>query len=530
VNRVRNPGVTRTLVSSFLESAERYPDRPALEVADEVLTYSELHREASAIAGVLLDADPAGTPLCAVFAHRSKAAFAGVLGALISGRGYVPLNRTFPPERTALMLERSGCGAVVVDDQSAEQLPEIVEGIDRELVIIVPGVADVDALRRRLPRHTIVGRAQFDDQPERDAVPVDEDAIAYLLFTSGSTGIPKGVGVAHRNVRAFLETVVPLYGVQPTDRMSQTFDMTFDLSVFDMFVAWESGACLCCPPELRRPDRFIRDSELTVWFSVPSAAIVMQRLGMLKPDRYPGLRLSLFCGEPLPADIAVAWAGAAPNSVIENIYGPTELTIACTRYRWTEASPDEVHMGVVPIGEPFPGMEPLIADPELRPVAEGEPGELLMTGPQMTPGYWEDVEKTAAAFVIPPGLDATYYRTGDRVKRSGGTLLYLGRVDHQIKVRGHRVELGEIEAVVREEAGLQGVVAVGWPRTASGASGVEVFFEGEPAGPDGLTERIARRLPDYMVPRRIHKRDRLPLNANGKYDRNALVASLEEGK
>src|SRR5512140_2699368 len=168
----------------------------------------------------------------------------------------------------------------------------------------------------------------------------------------------------------------------------------------------------------------------------------MHRLGVLKPDLYPKLRLSLFCGEALPAEIARRWALAAPNSLIENIYGPTELTIACTGYRWHNAkSPDECEQGIVPIGQPFDGMRALIVDEQLREVEDGTDGELLMSGPQVALGYWQDEARTRQAFVQVPGKNGTYYRTGDRVRQSavGKPLVYLGRLDNQIKVLGHRV-------------------------------------------------------------------------------------------
>ena len=517
------------LIDGFLRTSIVHADRPALEVGGEVVTYAELRRDADAIAALLLDAELDGPPLCGVFAHRSRTAFGGILGALIAGLGYVPLKRTFPPARTAVMLEASGCRALVVDDESAQQLPEVLTAVEHPLTIILPGAEDVEGLRRAFPLHRFAGRDALDASRRPTPVPVDKDAIAYLLFTSGSTGTPKGVGVLHRNVRAFLDHVVALYDLQPDDRLAQLFDLTFDLSVFDTFAAWERGACVCCPANLTRPDRFVREAELSVWFSVPSAAIFMQRLGMLKPGRFPNLRLSLFCGEPLPAEIAAAWAEAAPNSIVENLYGPTELTIACTRYRWTPELAGEAHLDIVPIGRPFPGMEALVVDEALRPVADGDAGELVMRGPQMTPGYWRDPGKTAERYVVPTGTDARYYRTGDRVKRArpDGPLLYLGRVDHQVKVRGHRVELGEIEAVVREESGALGVVAVGWPRTAAGVAAIEVFLEGEEWPTNDILVRLGRRLPDFMRPRRIHVLDRLPLNANGKYDRRALVERLE---
>src|SRR5882724_4757250 len=201
----------------------------------------------------------------------------------------------------------------------------------------------------------------------------------------------------------------------------------------------------------------------------------MKRLGALKAGEFPTLRWSLFCGEPLPAEIAESWSLAAPNSVVENLYGPTELTIACCHYRWRRGkSEEECLRGVVPIGDPFPGMDVLVVDEELTEVPPGKDGELLMTGPQLTLGYWQDPEKTATAFVVPPEKKQTYYRTGDRVRRpnEAGPMCYLGRLDHQIKIRGYRVELGEVESLLRQEAGGEVAVAIGWPVTASGAGKV----------------------------------------------------------
>ncbi|MFQ5792390.1 MAG: AMP-binding protein, partial [Acidobacteriota bacterium] len=316
------------------------------------------------------------------------------------------------------------------------------------------------------------------------------------------------------------------------DRFSQTFDMTFDLSAFDMFVAWERGACVCCPSKktLVNPGKFIQEARLTVWFSVPSTGVLLKRLGMLKPNRYPSLRWSLFCGEPLPVEVAEAWADAAPQSILENLYGPTELTIACSMYRWDRGgSARECKFGIVPIGEPFPGMELLIVDETLTEVSPGAEGELLMSGPQLTPGYWRDPERTAAAFVIPPGKDTVFYRTGDRVRKPMGEdpIVYLGRLDHQIKIHGHRVELGEVEAFLRQEAGVEVAVALGWPITPSGAGGVVAFLGDTSVDVEAIQARLKTKLPGYTVPREIHLLPELPRNANGKVDRKALLKMLE---
>lgn len=510
-----------TLLSGFLRCAEGAPERPALEVGAERLSYGELALRAARIGTAIASAESADGPaLTAVYGSRSAAAYAGILGALWAGNGYVPLNPSFPVDRCREMLLRSGARTLVVDGEREELVAELLEGVaDPPAVIAADSVAEAEAEVETI-----------DPVPPR----LGGAAIAYLLFTSGSTGRPKGVGVAQRNVVAFLDAIRERYDFGPEDRFSQTFDLTFDLSVFDMFVAWGSGGCLCCPStaQLISPARFIRDSGLTVWFSVPSLGAMMRKLRMLKPDSYPTLRWSLFCGEPLPGELARAWAAAAPASTVENLYGPTEATIACTiqRVRPELGGEDEVN-GVVSIGAPLGATGTIVVDEGLRQVAPGEDGELLLSGPQVTPGYWQDAEKTAAAFVEPPGTEGIHYRTGDRVRRPTrpqDPLVYLGRLDHQIKVMGHRVEIGEIEAALRDASGIDAAIAVGWPLTESGAGGIAAFLADPDADVRALREELAERLPEYMVPRRIELLTELPLNANGKFDRKAMLTLLEE--
>jgi amino acid adenylation domain-containing protein len=523
---------TLHLSSGFLKSVAAFGDRPAIEVSGQVLTYTELFQKAASIAATLSEFQIGHEPaLTAVFAYRSVTAFSGILAALLRGHGYVPLNCTFPPERTRSTLQRSGCRAMIVDGESEKQLEYILGGIEQDLAIILPERECVRELAVRWPRHRFFGVGELCSHQNWRPPKVSSDSIAYLLFTSGSTGVPKGVMVSHRNVRTYIDFMTDRLGVNQEDRFSQNADMTFDLSVPDLFLAWERGACVCCPSArmLINLGKFIKDTGITIWCSVPSIAVFMKRLGALKPGMYPSLRASLFCGEALPMEVAKAWAEAAPNSIVENIYGPTELTIACTYYRWDPVtSPSESEQGVVPIGEPFPGMVPMIVDEALNEVKSGEDGELLMTGPQLSLGYWCDTVRTNAAFIKPPGKEDIYYRTGDRVRipREGAPMLYLGRIDHQIKIMGHRVELGEVEFVVREESGVDGVVALGWPLNTGGANGLEVFLQSEASPDPDLKQRVARRLPDYMTPRRFHSLPAFPLNVNGKFDRVALLNIL----
>jgi amino acid adenylation domain-containing protein len=528
----RNEASLDHLAAGFVRSAAMHPRRPALVVDDKSWSYEELFGAAAAIAALLEEHTPAGGPAwSAVFGHRSFVAFAGVLGALMRGHGYVPLNRKFPPARTRAMFERSRSRALVIDAESVPQLGDLLDGAQEPTLVVAPELESVRELQNRFPRHTFFGRDAIPDADPPILRAPGSDDVAYLLFTSGSTGDPKGVMVAHRNAAPFIRAMADRYDVSEDDRCSQTFDLTFDLSVFDLFVAWERGACVCCPPDktLLKPGTYIRDQRLTVWFSVPSTAMFLQRFGMLKPDSYPSLRWSLFCGEALPVDLAEAWAAAAPNSIVENLYGPTEATIACTLYRWTgESSRAESRLGLVPIGEPTPGMSALVVDGTLHEVEDEEEGELLVAGPQVTLGYLDDPARTRSAFVVPPAREEVHYRTGDRVVRgSNRTLHYVGRLDHQVQVHGHRVELGEVEAAIRDATGAA-AVALGWPVTDSGAAGIVAFMEAENSlDLAGLRSTLAARLPDYMLPREIHALRELPLNSNGKFDRVALRARLE---
>ncbi|HVY45356.1 MAG TPA: amino acid adenylation domain-containing protein [Minicystis sp.] len=522
----------RPLQTGFLRAAERFADRPALEVAGATLSYAALAARASALAATLAREAPAGPPRTAVFAHRSAVAFAGVLGALLRGHAYVPLNPTFPVERTRAMLLRSGARAVVVDAGAEPQIEAVVEGVPGPLLVVAPDCDDAAALAARLPGHRVVGARDLAPASAFAPVDADPDAPAYLLFTSGSTGVPKGVLVAHRNVAAFVDAAVARLAPNERDRFSQLFDFTFDLSAFDLFVAWEVGACVVCPSREAAfmPFVYLDEAKLTVWFSVPSVAAQMERMRMLEPGLYPSLRLSLFCGEALPGRIAAAWSRAAPGSVVENLYGPTEATIACTAYRWDPARSDaESERGIVPIGAPLAGMRARVVDAALEEVAPGEVGELLVAGPQVSLGYLDDPEKTAAAFVVPPGASDVHYRTGDLVRRpraSNEPMQYLGRADQQIKIRGFRVELGEVEAALRELSGAALVAAVGHPRNEGGADGIVAFVAREDADGDELRQALRARLPAYMVPSEVRAVAALPLNANGKVDRAALAALL----
>ena len=264
----------------------------------------------------------------------------------------MPLNPKFPAARLTYILQHSGCRQLIADQDAEPALDAILETAEAPLKVVMADRDDVSEIAARYPMHDIrPGRATA--TPANYTSPPD-DAIAYLLYTSGSTGRPKGVMVSHANIAHFLNVVTMRYRLTETDRFSQMFDLGFDLSVFDIFAAWKAGGCVCCPSEgdLLLPADYIRRERLSVWFSVPSAAVLMMRLRQLKPRAFPGLRISLFCGEALTAATAVSWGQAAPESVVENLYGPTEVTLACTAYRCDGPLPDD---GIVPIGAALDG-------------------------------------------------------------------------------------------------------------------------------------------------------------------------------
>jgi amino acid adenylation domain-containing protein len=524
----------RTLRSGFLANARSRPTAAAVVARGTAHTYGEMDRSARCWAAALISALGGRPERIGIFAYRSGIAYNATLAAFYAGATYVPLNPTFPPEKTQGMLQQADLDAVILDKACLAQAEQVL-GKNPALPVLTP---EFD--RANLP---FVGGTLLDAGVLRQVRPLADDDlpaltpedVAYLLFTSGSTGVPKGVPVTHGNAMSFMDVMTRRYRITPEDRFSQTFDQTFDLSVFDLFLAWNNGACVygMSPVDLLSPTKFVTQNQITVWFSVPAVAAQMRRRNTLKPNTLCSLRWSLFCGEPLPQVSAEAWQAAAPNSKVENLYGPTELTIACFVHRWDpETSPALCRNGIVPIGRPYDGLAALVVDDNLNPVPEGASGELCVSGPQTTPGYWRAPEKTAERYVdLPVGRNETrrFYRTGDLVARSAtGDYVFLGRADAQIKVLGHRVELGEIEAVLSSHPAIEHAAAFGWPIHNISADAIIAFVSGNDPSSDELLALAKANLPPYVVPHRIITLTQMPLNANGKVDRRALKEQLAE--
>jgi FkbH-like protein/amino acid adenylation domain-containing protein len=510
----------RTLYQWFADSVERFPDEPALEVRDAVLTYRQLGEQAESLAAWIVREHGSVPGRVALLAARSLAAFAGYLAAQRLGATVIPLSSGYPAARNAMVCDLVRPDVLLADDAGAAQLGDLPSG---PTVLHVSDVDIADDATGSLP-------------PYRP----DLDALAYILFTSGSTGVPKGVPIRHRHVFPYLERQITRYEVGPGCRMSHTFDLTFDPSLFDLFVTWGGGATLVVPQrsELLNPIDYLVDRRITHWYSVPSVLSISATLGNLAEATVTSLRYSAFVGEPLTFRHCTAWRAVAPDTVIENVYGPTELSVTCTAYAlpadraaWPATSND-----TVPIGPVYEFLEYLILDADGQPAAEGE---LCVRGPQRFDGYL-DPSDNAGRFLRRTGTgvegyDGTgeltaehYYRTGDRVRVENGLLVHLGRLDNQVKVRGYRVELGEVEAAMLRHPDVLEAVAVALRRDD------EVELVGVHTGAEIPAAEfmlwLRKRIPVHMVPRRYLCVPALPLNANGKADRHALASRLAEGE
>jgi amino acid adenylation domain-containing protein len=496
------------LHSGFAMSVLARRDRPALSLDGTTWSYGQLDELARGWASALL-AVAAEPSRIGLLAARSLASYAGMIAVLYTGATVVPLNPKFPNPRTRAMIELADVDAILVDASCAGLIPGLLAGL--------PGIPAV-----------IASEAAAGARP-REPVWPDEDHAAYLLFTSGSTGQPKGVAITHRNVSHFLRVNAERYQFSEHDRFSQTFDQTFDLAMFDLFMAWSSGGCLVPLDQARllSPVRFVHEESITVWFSVPAVVAMLRHRDRLPAGSLDSLQWSLFCGESLPVASAQAWQRAAPRSILENLYGPTEATISCTAHRWdAKTSPDLAVNGIVPIGSPYPGMKARLLGDDGQAAATGRTGELCVAGPQVFAGYWRDPPRSAdRLFTESDGSGAldTWYRTGDEAKRlDNGEYAFIGRSDSQVKVRGHRVDLAEVQAILETRQGVVQAVAFTVPGRVKDTNDLVAVVTGTGLDATALLNSVRRNLPIAMVPRELHVLRELPLTSNGKVDREAL--------
>lgn len=522
------------LFSGFLRNAESRPEHPALRVGGSELTYRELAGLAARLGATMAASDPGASGLTGILARRSVTAYSGMLAALMRGHGYFPLNPRHPVSRIRFMLEETGVTGIFMDESGERHLEELVDATPRTWIL--PHRADVSEYSKRWPSQCFIGKDELLPAEAWTKPRVAMDDIAYILFTSGSSGEPKGVVVEHGSAAHYISRVTALSGYREDDRIAQFPETTFDGSVLDIWAAWEVGATLCVPIDMdfMKPHEFIKREAITIWVFVPSLTAQVARLGMLEPGMFPSLRIWGFGGESLPMELVRQCRVAAPNASIENHYGPTEGTVSFSTFRWDPGKHDLEGAATLPIGMPLEGSRMLLLDEDGNEVEEGTAGEIWLTGPQLARGYWNDEQRTKECFQELPGRDGRFYRTGDRAcfDKSIGAYCFIGRVDEQVQIRGHRVEPGEVCALITRITGRKGVAVIGWPETAPGsADALVAFIEGPRDDIDDqeVLSSISDALPWYMCPRSLVFMDPLPLTQNGKIDKAALKDHLAAG-
>lgn len=513
------------LVAPFQEHAVKHPNHLALSVSGEDYTYRQLADQARRVAGWITATTGQNNPRIGILAARSLTAYVGILASSYAGAAYVPLNFKAPHDYLSDILRAAKIDALIVDRAGIDILEK--ESLDALPAAIL---SPFDTPGRG---SSFTGPEDLDKSPLLNKpTAVEPHNHAYLMFTSGTTGKPKGITITVENIHHLLTTLQSRYQYTPEDRISQAFELTFDLSVFDIFIALRAGASLHVVPEheMPMPAHFIRKQQLTSWFSVPSMIGMLKQMRLLQKSAFPSLRLSLFCGEALPEESARTWQEAAPNSRLENLYGPTEATVACLLQEFSDPHAITPNRGIVAIGRPFDGLHAAIVDEKGRFLPSGEHGELAIHGPQVAPGYLENPHLSAQRFPTlnhPEIGPSRWYLTGDLASMDKEQRYhFLGRVDNQVQLRGYRVELDEIEHHLRAVSGCDNAVAIFLDHSELWAQEIVGVVLPGPLDGGTLRKQMALRLPPYMVPKKIVFIPTFPRNTSGKIDRNAIKKQL----
>jgi amino acid adenylation domain-containing protein len=520
------------LQTAIARQAEERGDTEAVVMAGEHLTYEQLERRTNQLARTLLEFGCRHRDRVLILTPKSPNAIVSMIATLKAGAAYVPVDIASPATRIAHIVRAVEAAVVIADPKAAELLGELVAAgtLSRRVPVGV-----VEETPHALEQYAVFSLGDILDQSTAQLPPVGRPADpAHILFTSGSTGIPKGVVVTHANVLAFIDWATRYFGIGSRDRISGHPPLHFDLSTFDVFGALSNGAQLhLVPPGLLLPRHlagFIRDKQLTQWFSVPAALAYISRAGALPDDGLPSLERVLWCGDVLAPSVLREWMRRVPQAVYTNLYGPTETTIASSFYTVRNAPGDDAP---IPIGEAIPGEELLILDAERQRAPAGAIGDLWIAGVGVTPGYWRDPQQTGRVFIEDPrGASGRIYRTGDLAHQGpDGLFHFRGRADSQIKSRGYRIELGEIELALSDAEGLAEYAVVGVPSVDFDGTSICCAYvaEGENAADAvALRAHLARKLPQYMLPSRWVAFESLPKNVNGKIDRLAVRAAFAD--
>ena len=513
------------------------PDAVAVVYRGTSTTYEMLESASNRLARTLKAAGCAPGDRVALLLSKSAEALIAMFGTLKADCIYVPVDTSNPCPRIESILRQSECRCVVAEQSSAQLLSELVTSgawpAATSLLWVDDGVDLPEVVETHFSRDEI---ASFSSAYVLSHS--NPDDAAHILFTSGSTGAPKGVVITHSNVVSFVQWAIKHFRIGSGDRLSGHPPLHFDLSTFDIHGTIAAGAQIhLLPPEINllphRLAEFIRAAELTQWFSVPSALRHMAKFDVIGWNDFPALRRLLWCGERFSTPDLRYWMQRLPHVAFVNLYGPTEATIASSHYRVKQCPLDDQEE--IPIGTACDGESLLVLNEELKPAARGEIADLYITGVGLSPGYWRDASKTEQVFLqnpYSPNPSSRIYNTGDLAKiGDDGSIYLVGRSDTQIKSRGYRIELGEIEAALSTIAGIEEAATVAIEE--SSIEGKTVCCAYVPLPGSGvvaatLKRQLTRLLPRYMIPARWMLLERLPHNGNGKVDRKLLKEWFEQ--
>jgi amino acid adenylation domain-containing protein len=510
------------------ESATRRPDAEAVRLLDQALSYAELERLSNQIAHALIEIGVVPGDRIGIYLHKSPAGIASIFGIMKTGACYVPVDPNAPGLRLAEIARQCGFRALITSFSLYDKLrAAIADQCPMVAIFFIDKSPDA-----ALPAPAFTFADSLPSQPiAPPAVNVIDQDLAYILFTSGSTGSPKGVMLSHLNALTFINWACDTFAISDTDRLSSHAPLNFDLSVFDIFAAIKTGAAISLVPEGLsafpiQVSSFIQDQGITVWYSVPMVLIMLTR-GKLQERDLSRLRLVLFAGEVFPIKHLRNLRQMLPKPRMANLYGPTETNV-CTWYEVGQIPENQTTP--IPIGKACANMAVIAIDEAGRRVlAPGEEGLLYAGGSNVMQGYYGRPSESAACFISNPfasGRDEKLYCTGDWVTiDEKGNFLLIGRKDHMIKTRGYRVELGEIEAVMVAHPAVNEAVALAIPDEAIGNAirAIVTIDHSNSTNATELKRYCAEKLPPYMMPEEIEFCATLPRTSTGKIDRQRLL-------
>ncbi len=522
------------LLTSLLEhAAAARGDHAAVEDGDETITYRQLHATVARLAGTLKTAGMRTGDRVGVLAPKSIRTVTSLYGVMWAGGGYVPLDPSAPGRRLVYMIRNCGMKMLIAGVRLAEHVAPLLGDTDLERLILLDTDQVPQDLNTRSPVPVIGWSEATAGDPLEGPTVVGTDPLAYILYTSGSTGEPKGVKISHGNALAFVTWAQETIGIGEDDRLSSHAPFHFDLSIFDLYVACRAmGTVVLVPEDVSlfpvTLAEWIERRRITVWYSVPSALVRLMDGGRVDRFEYSRLRKILFAGEVFAPKHLRAWMRKVPRAEWFNLYGPTETNV-CTFHRVVEPPRDD---NAVPIGKASSGDRIHLRDDTGQPItAPNRQGEIWVEGPTVALGYFGDERKTSERFVrdpLRPNHALRLYRTGDLASwNDDGDLVFQGRRDHMVKSRGYRIELGEIESAAISHPAVREVCVVAIPDEKIGVSlrACVVLEGGSEFDRAGLEQHLSQRLPRYMLPQEVVFLDTLPKTSTGKVDRRALTAN-----